>query len=39
MKNLFTIGEISKIFDINAKTLRYYSEIGLFIYISKVCSI
>lgn len=30
MKNLFTIGEISKLFDINSKTLRYYDEIDLF---------
>lgn len=30
MKDLFTIGEISKIFGINPKTLRYYDEIHLF---------
>ncbi|WP_455539883.1 MerR family transcriptional regulator [Terrisporobacter sp.] len=30
MKEFFTIGEISKLFDINKKTLRYYDEIGLF---------
>ncbi|MBW6411846.1 MerR family transcriptional regulator [Clostridium weizhouense] len=30
MKDLFTIGEISKLFNINIKTLRYYDEIGLF---------
>lgn len=30
MKDIFTIGEISKLFDINKKTLRYYDEIDLF---------
>ena len=30
MKDLFTIGEMSKLFNINIKTLRYYDEIGLF---------
>lgn len=30
MKDFFTIGEISKLFDINKKTLRYYDEIDLF---------
>jgi len=30
MKEFFTIGEISKLFNINAKTLRYYDEIDLF---------
>ncbi|MEG0855203.1 MAG: MerR family transcriptional regulator [Terrisporobacter sp.] len=30
MKDFFTIGEISKLFDINAKTLRYYDDIDLF---------
>lgn len=30
MKDLFTIGEMSKLFDINKKTLRYYDEINLF---------
>ena len=30
MKEFFSIGEISKLFDINKKTLRYYDEIGLF---------
>lgn len=30
MKDFFTIGEISKLFDINKKTLRYYDEINLF---------
>lgn len=30
MKDLFTIGEVSKLFDINKKTLRYYDEIDLF---------
>ena len=30
MKDYFTIGELSKLFDINAKTLRYYDEIDLF---------
>ena len=30
MKGLFTIGEVSKLFDINIKTLRYYDEINLF---------
>lgn len=30
MNGLFTIGEVSKLFDINIKTLRYYDEINLF---------
>ena len=30
MNDFFTIGEISKLFDINKKTLRYYDEIDLF---------
>lgn len=30
MKQLFTIGEISKIFNIPAATLRYYDSLGLF---------
>ena len=30
MKEFFTIGEISKLFGINKKTLRYYDEIDLF---------
>ncbi|WP_042352107.1 MerR family transcriptional regulator [Bacillus massiliigorillae] len=30
MKNIFTIGEISKLHNISIKTLRYYDEIGLF---------
>ena len=30
MKEFFTIGEISKLFNINSKTLRYYDEIDLF---------
>lgn len=30
MKDLFSIGEISKLFNINRKTLRYYDEINLF---------
>ena len=30
MKDFFTIGEVSKLFDINKKTLRYYDEIDLF---------
>ncbi|GAA0722513.1 MerR family transcriptional regulator [Clostridium malenominatum] len=30
MRDLFTIGEISKLFNINIKTLRYYDEIDLF---------
>lgn len=30
MKDYFTIGEISKLFNINKKTLRYYDEIDLF---------
>jgi effector-binding domain-containing protein len=30
MKDLFTIGEISKLFNTNIKTLRYYDEIDLF---------
>lgn len=29
MNRLFTIGEMAKLFGINAKTLRYYDEIGL----------
>mgnify|MGYP002145733107 CR=1 FL=1 len=29
MKNLFSIGELSKLFDISIRTLRYYDEIGL----------
>lgn len=29
MKTLYTIGEISKLFDINISTLRYYNDIGL----------
>ena len=29
MNGLFTIGEVSKLFDINIKTLRYYDEINL----------
>lgn len=29
MKNLFTIGEVSKLFDINIRTLRYYDDISL----------
>lgn len=29
MKELFTIGEISNLFDINIRTLRYYDEINL----------
>ena len=29
MKNLFTIGEISNLFEINIRTLRYYDEINL----------
>ena len=29
MKELFTIGEMVKLFDINIRTLRYYDEIGL----------
>lgn len=28
MKDLFTIGQISRLFDINIRTLRYYDEIG-----------
>ncbi|GFZ33159.1 MerR family transcriptional regulator [Clostridium zeae] len=37
MKDLFTIGEMSKLFNLNIKTLRYYDEIDLFkpIYIDK----
>lgn len=31
MKNLFTIGEMAQLFNINAKTLRYYHEIGILI--------
>lgn len=30
MQTKFTIGEMSKLFNINAPTLRYYDEIGLF---------
>ncbi|AVP59846.1 MULTISPECIES: MerR family transcriptional regulator [Clostridium] len=30
MKDLFTIGEISKLFNVNIGTLRYYDEIDLF---------
>lgn len=30
MKNRFSIGEISKLYNIPVKTLRYYDEIGLF---------
>lgn len=30
MKQFFTIGEVSKLFNINRKTLRYYDEIDLF---------
>ncbi|MFU8690074.1 MerR family transcriptional regulator [Rossellomorea sp. FS2] len=30
MKNQFTIGQMSKLYDIPVKTLRYYDEIGLF---------
>ena len=29
MKQLFTVGEMQNLFHINAKTLRYYDEIGL----------
>jgi DNA-binding transcriptional MerR regulator/predicted transcriptional regulator YdeE len=29
MKDLFTIGEIAKLFDVNIRTLRYYDEIDL----------
>ena len=29
MNKLFTIGEMAKLFGINAKTLRYYDELGL----------
>ncbi|MCH1983509.1 MerR family transcriptional regulator [Ruminococcus sp. OA3] len=29
MKDLFSIGEVARMFDINAKTLRYYDETGL----------
>lgn len=29
MKDLFTIGEMSKLFDTNIRTLRYYDEIGI----------
>lgn len=40
MKDLFTIGEISKLFSINIRTLRYYDEIDLFkpIFIDKANS-
>ena len=30
IKDYFTIGELSNLFNINTKTLRYYDEIGLF---------
>ncbi|MHC8521405.1 MerR family transcriptional regulator [Rossellomorea sp. H39__3] len=30
MKDQFTIGQMSKLYDIPVKTLRYYDEIGLF---------
>ena len=30
MKDLFTIGEVSKLFNLNIKTLRYYDEIDIF---------
>lgn len=30
MKDLFTIGEVSKLFNLNIKTLRYYDDINLF---------
>ena len=30
MKEFFSIGEVSKLFDINKKTLRYYDVIDLF---------
>ena len=29
MKELFTIGEIGRLFDLNIRTLRYYDDIGL----------
>ena len=29
MKSNFTIGEVSKLFDMNVRTLRYYDSIGL----------
>ncbi len=29
MKELFSIGEISRLFDLNIRTLRYYDDIGL----------
>lgn len=29
MKDLFTIGEMAKLFQMNIRTLRYYDEIGL----------
>ncbi|MEY8337911.1 MerR family transcriptional regulator [Lachnospiraceae bacterium 62-35] len=29
MKELFTVGEIGRLFDVNIRTLRYYDEIGL----------
>ena len=29
MKDLFTIGEVSRLFQMNVRTLRYYDEIGL----------
>ncbi|MGI6008204.1 MAG: MerR family transcriptional regulator [Ruminococcus sp.] len=31
MKNLFTIGEMAQLFNLNTKTLRYYHEIGLLV--------
>lgn len=30
MKDLFTIGEVSRLFNLNVKTLRYYDDINLF---------
>lgn len=30
MRDLFTVGEMSKLFNVNIKTLRYYDEINLF---------
>lgn len=29
MKELFTIGEMAKLFGVNIRTLRYYDEIGI----------
>ena len=29
MKELFTIGEMAELFQINIRTLRYYDDIGL----------